>query len=711
MAVTIAAVLPATTAQAAATQVLRISSLDNTSAVTGYPTGWPSADSVFLGSAYEGFTARSFLSWDASALQNKRIESATAHFHNPYSTSCAATPWEIWTTGAFTAGTSWDVQPAWQHLETTATATSCSDTAVTADVTSFVKRAAQEKVSTPTMGLRAVDEADFSQYKQFWSRYYTDAAKAPYIDVTYSVGVSVTDPSLDEGSSCSTGANRPAIDNVTPGLNVTVDDPSGTPVRADFELTKLDGTALLTAASANQASGTVASVTVPAGKLADGGSYRWRTRGVSANGQGPWTSWCEFAVNKGVVIIDADELNEPVPDELRDALGTYDQLAEGNPEDFGYPDVEGGAIVVDVVTDEAAEKAEALSNGTLQTTPTTGEPEENKAEESAVEGQSNVAGVDMATNTVALSRAETEVLREQVQNAVDNTPAIAAADVWKTDVDRETGRVAITMGDVTSPAAQALEDLFGDRVELITEANPQVTAQVGRLADNLPYYGGARVRTANSHCTTAFAWNISTTQQGLLTAGHCYPTGGYVYTNQGQAIGSIVNNNTRENYTNGTVKLQGQSVYRGDMAVVPATSGTAARIYRGNASSTTSAPVKSMWHRRSQAGDKFCTGGSFSGEICGWTVKSAGGNVKSSGYWTRGIVMSKNKTGWCTRGGDSGGPVYTVNSDGSVAAKGINDGGGGGGKDYYAGALDQCHSFFTDIWDAYYGFPGRLKTS
>lgn len=55
--------------------------------------------------------------------------------------------------------------------------------------------------------------------------------------------------------------------------------------------------------------------------------------------------------------------------------------------------------------------------------------------------------------------------------------------------------------------------------------------------------------------------------------------------------------------------------------------------------------------------------------------------------------------------------MYTVNSDGSVAAKGILNGGAGGGSDYYAGALDRdkCMMHFTDILDAYSGFPGLLK--
>jgi streptogrisin C len=117
-----------------------------------------------------------------------------------------------------------------------------------------------------------------------------------------------------------------------------------------------------------------------------------------------------------------------------------------------------------------------------------------------------------------------------------------------------------------------------------------------------------------------------------------------------------------------------------------------------------------MWSRRAQSGDQYCTGGSFSGEICGWTVDAAGVDRYVSGKWKRSIVVSSSRQGWCIRSGESGGAVYTVNSNGSVAAKGIHSSSSGGGSDFYGGALDPCEEQFTDIWDAYYGFPGTLKT-
>jgi hypothetical protein len=34
---------------------------------------------------------------------------------------------------------------------------------------------------------------------------------------------------------------------------------------------------------------------------------------------------------------------------------------------------------------------------------------------------------------------------------------------------------------------------------------------------------------------------------------------------------------------------------------------------------------------------------------------------------------------------------------------------GGGGSDYYGGALDRCSVSFTDIYEAYFGFPGVIR--
>ena len=95
--------------------------------------------------------------------------------------------------------------------------------------------------------------------------------------------------------------------------------------------------------------------------------------------------------------------------------------------------------------------------------------------------------------------------------------------------------------------------------------------------------------------------------------------------------------------------------------------------------------------------------------MCGWVVDQVAYDQHlDSGEWSR-HANSAHKQGQCTLGGDSGGPVYTVRSDVGVAAKGIHIWGGGGGSGHWGGAFDLCSEGFTDILDAYWGFPGQLK--
>ena len=153
--------------------------------VKGYPTGFPDSDSLFVGTYDSTWSSRSFITWYANALQGKWVESATAHFANPFSNSCDQKPWEMWATGPITNDTSWDNQPVWQSLEGTSTETSCGDDWITADATSFFRRAVDNGITTPTMGLRANDETDYSQYKQLWSYNYSDPSKFPYVEVNF----------------------------------------------------------------------------------------------------------------------------------------------------------------------------------------------------------------------------------------------------------------------------------------------------------------------------------------------------------------------------------------------------------------------------------------------------------------------------------------------------------------------------------------------
>lgn len=199
----------------------------------------------------------------------------------------------------------------------------------------------------------------------------------------------------------------------------------------------------------------------------------------------------------------------------------------------------------------------------------------------------------------------------------------------------------------------------------------------------------------------------------MVTAAHCFPSGGNAST-PAMSMGTVASG-SEESWTNGTgtVLMTGETTYAGDQALIRIYSGKSswAFIYRGGAGSTTYSSVSGKWSRSPQQNDQYCTGGRVSGEQCGWVVQwSAAGNYTYSNGEVARRVWRGDKRGYCIQGGDSGGPVYTVN-DGVVAAKGVISGAGGfGGSDSFAGALDTpCRTIFTDIWDVHYSQPGDIN--
>ena len=116
-----------------------------------------------------------------------------------------------------------------------------------------------------------------------------------------------------------------------------------------------------------------------------------------------------------------------------------------------------------------------------------------------------------------------------------------------------------------------------------------------------------------------------------------------------------------------------------------------------------------MWTTVPVAGEQYCTGGSNTYAICGWSVNSVRINWQyGNGEWALNVTKGLKSSGTSINGGDSGGPVYTVNDTGTIAAKGIISGGTTGPSS--CSIFSQCVQIFTDILLPYYGFPGWLKT-
>ncbi len=159
--------------------------------------------------------------------------------------------------------------------------------------------------------------------------------------------------------------------------------------------------------------------------------------------------------------------------------------------------------------------------------------------------------------------------------------------------------------------------------------------------------------------------------------------------------------------SNGTQYYTGQSVYRGDVALIRYDSySSAGYAYTGAAHTSTNSKVAGMFSRWAQYRDPICDNGVVTGEWCG-TVRNVGVDiwylVNGFNVWARHVDVAMAGGPTCPTHGDSGSPLYHRRSDGRIDAMGI-----------LSGSLPtgiECDIYFTDIRDAYYGLPGTIKTT
>lgn len=380
-----------------------------------------------------------------------------------------------------------------------------------------------------------------------------------------------------------------------------------------------------------------------------------------------------------------------LPDRVAAALVRASALAEASPADLAHPWVDDEGRVVFATTTAAGRGLVAAR-------------------------APDVAGthVQWRATPVARSHASLEAIKNDAIGLTDGQVRGASA-VFATYVDAEHNRVVAESGAAPASLVTGLAARYGpDAIAIRLTPGADGGFPAARNNDTAPFWGGANVSAPTGGCTSGFPWLIQGAEYGVVTAGHCAPDGGSVRT-PAQYVGSV-SSGSRETWRagTGTVTMTGETTYRGDVAMVSVqngyTSGT--NIYVGGVNSTSAKGIDAMWSRRTLAGDRYCTGGAFAGEICNWSVDWTQGNWKYSGTGeTARNVSAATKKDHCIKAGDSGGPVYTASST-MVVAKGIISGVAGyGGGDAFAGALESsCRNVFTDIWDVYHGFPGVLRT-
>ncbi|KPI14873.1 RHS repeat-associated core domain containing protein-containing protein [Actinobacteria bacterium OK074] len=251
-------------------------------------------------------TARSFVSWNTSPVQDALVSSAKLSLWNFHSgnTDCKAYPWEVWSAGAASTASRWTAQPAWTAVKATSTETTGNSACTTqpdgwinADVTTLVQEWASAKATRGHLGLRATDESVIAQWKRVNSA--NAAANPPKLVVNYNYRPR-TGTKQEAGPPYFSYGGAYVVNTTTPTLRDTFVDADGDKVDGTFQIfdSATDTQVGNVLVSPYVPSGQVASVTVPAGVLADGKTYRFRTSPYDGTHYNTgWSAWKTFTVD------------------------------------------------------------------------------------------------------------------------------------------------------------------------------------------------------------------------------------------------------------------------------------------------------------------------------------------------------------------------------------------------------------------------------
>ncbi|MCX4632654.1 DNRLRE domain-containing protein [Streptomyces sp. NBC_01443] len=252
-------------------------------------------------------TARSFITWNTAPVADALISSAQLSLWNFHSgnTDCTAQPWEVWTANNASTASRWTNQPAMVTKMATSTqtkgnpaCTSAPDGWVNADVTSLVQQWANNKWAYSGMGLRATDENNTKQWKRVNSA--NAASNVPKLTVTYNYRPK-TGTDQQAGPPFFKDANGTwFVNTVTPTLRDTFVDSNGDKVNGTFQIfdAATDTQVGNVIVSPWVASGQPASVTVPAGVLTNGKTYKFRTNPYDGTHYNTaWSPWANFTVD------------------------------------------------------------------------------------------------------------------------------------------------------------------------------------------------------------------------------------------------------------------------------------------------------------------------------------------------------------------------------------------------------------------------------
>ncbi|MFT9790190.1 DNRLRE domain-containing protein [Streptomyces rhizosphaericola] len=251
-------------------------------------------------------TARSFISWNTAPIADALVTDAKLSLWNFHSgnTDCKPQSWEVWSAGAASTSSRWTAQPAWTAKKATSTetrgnpsCTSAPDGWINANVTTLVQEWASAKAARSHMGLRATSETSVPQWKRVNS---ANAAKnPPKLTVTYNYRPR-TGTKQEAGPPFFSYGGAYMVNTVRPTLRDTFVDPNGDKIQGAYQIfdAATDTQVGDVLRSGFVPSGQPAPVTVPAGVLANGKTYKFRSSPYDGTHYNlGWSAWKTFTVD------------------------------------------------------------------------------------------------------------------------------------------------------------------------------------------------------------------------------------------------------------------------------------------------------------------------------------------------------------------------------------------------------------------------------
>lgn len=222
--------------------------------------------------------------------------------------------------------------------------------------------------------------------------------------------------------------------------------------------------------------------------------------------------------------------------------------------------------------------------------------------------------------------------------------------VWSSGPSADDNALTIRIESFTEQKKQRLQRAYGAEVR-VEDGEPIVGAT--RQVDSQPWYGGLLLGSDRGGLCTGGPPARRNGAKFLLLAGHCFPRGavGATLTNNYVFVGQV----TESDWVNNGL----------DVALAPVDTIDPFRIFRTH---DTVAAV-SGW-RNPSTRSIVCKSGISTNEVCALRVFAIDQTLAYDGVIVRHQSFAGPGTGVVVRSGDSGGPVYFVNVNGSVTIAG-----------------------------------------